>query len=379
MDKSSFNLLIVEDDESLLQSWERDIKEFNDNSSNEILINLYTARSPEEAVQALNQINVHFLILDLRLPKAQGDGGEAEQGNRLLKGIIDNYPVITAVVSGHPEEFSKEELGEEIKIFTKGEQGNQEVLKWFHDSKDLAEALSETLNELKKIFASLFNNSIWKRWKDKWSSDIALEDLKSIVVRQTAAYISETITHAMNLGSLHHPEEFYLSPPLRNRLHTGDIIEYQENIYVVVSPQCNMANDSYPSHIMLASCQKCTETDSDWNNFLSKYNKGESKREEALKKLRGLLNQNIDLSKHFIPPFDKDGPWIVSFKEVMTVPSNEAENLLQNRIVSIAPSFIPNLIQRYASYIGRIGQPDVCPELTTKELASFLELKEAAE
>ena len=41
-------------------------------------------------------------------------------------------------------------------------------------------------------------------------------------------------------------------PPLREeRLYTGDLIDHNENVYVIVTPQCNIAN-SYPDHFLLA-------------------------------------------------------------------------------------------------------------------------------
>jgi hypothetical protein len=32
-------------------------------------------------------------------------------------------------------------------------------------------------------------------------------------------------------------------------------------------------------------------------------------------------------------------------------------DLLKNRFASISPAFVPNLVQRCAAYLGRIGQP----------------------
>lgn len=43
----------------------------------------------------------------------------------------------------------------------------------------------------------------------------------------------------------------------------------------------------------------------------------------------------------------------------MTVPAIQVPDLLAARFASISSSFVPNLVQRYAAYLGRIGQPDL--------------------
>ena len=43
----------------------------------------------------------------------------------------------------------------------------------------------------------------------------------------------------------------------------------------------------------------------------------------------------------------------------MTVGNSEVPSLLENRFASVASQFVPNLVQRFAAYLGRIGQPDL--------------------
>jgi hypothetical protein len=53
----------------------------------------------------------------------------------------------------------------------------------------------------------------------------------------------------------------------------------------------------------------------------------------------------------------------VQFKEIMTVPSERVPELLKTRFASVASQFVPNLVQRYSAYLGRIGQPDLDVEI----------------
>jgi hypothetical protein len=48
---------------------------------------------------------------------------------------------------------------------------------------------------------------------------------------------------------------------------------------------------------------------------------------------------------------------VVEFKTLRTVPSNDLD--LGKRIASIAPAFVPNLVQRFGAYVSRTGQPNI--------------------
>ena len=84
-----------------------------------------------------------------------------------------------------------------------------------------------------------------------------------------------------------------------------------------------------------------------------------TKQDAAMKELQLYASQGFAVSTHFLPPCGPDGPWLVQFKEIITKPSAEAETMVNARFASIAPEFVPNLVQRCAAYLGRIGQPDL--------------------
>ena len=58
------------------------------------------------------------------------------------------------------------------------------------------------------------------------------------------------------------------------------------------------------------------------------------------------------------PAAISDRGWLIS-KRSLTVPSTEVAMLLEGRFASVAGQFVPNLVQRYDAYLGRIGQPDL--------------------
>jgi hypothetical protein len=107
---------------------------------------------------------------------------------------------------------------------------------------------------------------------------------------------------------------------------------------------------------MLAVCKPMEDI---WTAMRIRFNGDEKKQAAATKDLHLYASQGHSTGTHFLPPCGGKGPWLVDFKEVMTVSSSQAAALLETRFASIAPQFIPNLVQRYAAYLGRIGQPDL--------------------
>jgi hypothetical protein len=179
-----------------------------------------------------------------------------------------------------------------------------------------------------------------------------------VITRQTASHVAERLGLPPNY---HHPEEFYFVPPLATeRLDTGDLVKVGDKIYVVVTPRCNLARDPYPDQLMLACCKPM---DGDWARLRNGFQGSNRDKESAARSLRDFATQGHSTSTHFLPPCGEKGPWLADFREIMTVPSEQVPQLLKSRFASVASQFVPNLVQRYSAYLGRIGQPDLDVEI----------------
>jgi hypothetical protein len=176
----------------------------------------------------------------------------------------------------------------------------------------------------------------------------------------------EVVTHIAELlgiddgeNALWHPYECYIRPALLDdRTHTGDIFQLDERLWVVLTPQCDMANDNV-SEILLAAINLGRP---DWDAMVGDLGKGglSNKRVEARDKyFRRLINQNIEVSQHFLPPLQAGPPLMVQFTELAMRPLAELNASLGAREASVAPAFLPNLIQRFGAYMSRTGQPDI--------------------
>jgi len=349
-------ILIAEDDEEAISSWKRDIIEFNRDAAQPFRYVAEFVKSKRAAIRALDRLRINCAAIDLRLPEEDNAAGHNTEpiGNEVLEQVLVEVGVPAVVYSGYPQEASQLVQDSQIRIIGKKKDGQMEALRWLAGHESLMSAMDVTRKKIAQESARLFSQSIWPRWEKTWKT---MEDgnvLAGVIARQTASHVAEQLGMPPNF---HHPEEFYVVPPLAaEQLGTGDLVKVEGNIYVVVTPPCNMARDQYPPHLMLALCKPMEGI---WTGMRNKFQGDEKKQESAAKELHLYASQGHAISTHFLPPCGESGPWLVQFKEMMTVPSAQVPALLQSRFASVAAQFVPNLLQRYAAYLGRIGQPDL--------------------
>jgi hypothetical protein len=213
--------------------------------------------------------------------------------------------------------------------------------------------MAATKQSIAKESAKLFNRYIWPRWEDGFRGNSDQKLVAEIITRQIVSHLDEELGSP---ATYYHPEEFYFIPPMNpDKLGTGDMIQLDSETLVVVTPRCNITRPDNLRFVMLASCKSMDQTWTELRNKLA-----DTKRESsALRELRDYAVQNHATGTHFLPPFGDKGPWLVDFKDIQTVPAAKIPDLLSGRFAAICPAFVPNLVQRLAAYMGRIGQPDL--------------------
>jgi hypothetical protein len=349
-------ILIAEDDEEAIASWKRDITEFNRDANHLFRYVPEFVKSRRAAIGALDRIRINCAAIDLRLPEDDDAAGHQAEpvGNDVLEKLLVEVGVPAVVYSGYPQEASERVQASAIRIMSKKGGGQMEALLWLAGHESLMSAMEVTRKRIAEESARLFSQSIWPRWEKTWKNMGDGNALAGVIVRQTASHVAEQLGMPPHF---HHPEEFYIVPPLAvDRLNTGDMVKVEGNVYVVVTPRCNLARDQYPAHLMLAYCKPMEGI---WTEIRNQFGGDEKRQKKASEELHLYASQGKSISTHFLPPCGEAGPWLVQFREIMTVPSVQVPALLETRFASVAGQFVPNLVQRYAAYLGRIGQPDL--------------------
>lgn len=348
------HILIVEDDESTVDGWKRDVRDFNRRTDKQFTFNPQFSTNKSDALQLLSRQRIDCAVVDLRLPNSADEQGSGEpMGNEVLHGVLRDLGIPAYVYSAYEGEVSDEVRASNIKIARKEGGATTVILEAFEKQAGLMDAMDRMRCQVAQETSRLFNGSIWPRWEQRWAKVEDREVIAGIISRQTVSHVAEALSQT---PASHHPDEFYVIPALyAERLETGDILEHDGETMIVLTPRCNLANNP-PSKIVCAVCSPC-DAWVQWQTALA--GASNPKKERAEQEIKKHATQGHGIASHFLPPLDSGGPWLVDFRELRAIDSSETASLLTQRIATVAPQFVANLVQRHAAYMGRIGQPDL--------------------
>ena len=356
MSKLKCKILLVEDFAEEIERFERAIDDENQSSDSLLEFELVVATTTNQALNLLEEHNVDCAVVDLRIPASEDGESDSLQGNVFLRKSLGERAIPLIIHSGHTAEIADDLVQFNIKTIEKIGGEYPDIFAWFYGHTPLIRAMQSFRRSLMEGTALIFQKSILPHWKDTKKYEEGDDHLQKIIFRQIVAHLAEQLSLPHAGAPEHHLHEVYFRPPLReDRLHTGDIVRYNGTVHVIVTPQCNMVND-YPVHFLLA---KCRTMEAELGGLADQWDGNRKERLKAKKKVVEMANQDVLISEHFLPPCGEEGPWIVEFKSVCSVPKDDKDQLLKSRIASITPQFIPNLVQRFAAYLGRHGQPNL--------------------
>lgn len=344
----SLNVLLVEDQDTNIEAWNDQEAAHNaDVAVKGFVIKSWFAKSVAEAQAVLDNNKIDAVVVDLRLQPAGGQQGTPnDDGNVLMKHVVNTHPVAMAVYSGQVAEADVSNFPQ-VQVFDRGG-GLGPVFDWLNDQRGMMIHLRGTRQSIERETARVFFRSIWPRW-ERWTKNAPAErPLGETMTRHVVAHVHDSMLYSG--GGVAHPEETYFVPPLKDRLDTGDFIRDDLGIWIVVSPRCDMANVK-PATVLIALC---TDKSTDWN----------SKPKEQAN-----MSQHSKAQKwHFLPPMldasaKLQGPWFVEFGHLRAIPAAEVEAVLSaKRFASLAPQFVPSLVERFGAYFSRIGTPNLASD-----------------
>jgi CheY-like chemotaxis protein len=354
-------ILFAEDDDTSLDRLETAVGDWNDThkaDGKKFLIS--PAKNEADVKEALTATRFDCALFDLRLPKGGGKPS-ANVGNALALATIRNRGVPVAIVSANQAEISDEfDQFPQVRRFDKGDDNiYQTVVEWLGEQWMMMEVLSKAKDEIEASAADIFVRRLWPQW-EQYAALRKLDEsaLTSLVTRQYVSHLAELLGADGESNVAWHPFENYLKPPLyEQRAHTGDIFRIEQQLWIVLSPQCDMATGKIPN-ILMAHCKEGVDG---WAKKVRLASKGDAdQKKEAEKFLRDHVNQNLAASKHFLAALPgEEKPLLVNFASVRCMSAEEITAALGDRVASLAAPFLPNLVQRFGAYISRAGQPNI--------------------
>lgn len=352
----TLKILIVEDEDSKLVEWQDAIDSHNaDSEAKGFSIEFQTSKTVDGAKRLLDLHRFDAAVVDLRLQTEIGVAANNSDGNIFVRHLVNALPMGVAVYTGQRVDAEISSYGSpQVEVMDKGD-GFDQVFDWLTKNTDVFLKLRGVKATYNRETAKIFYKSIWPRWQH-WTSDLS-QDLTEVVARHIIAHVHDALLVAG--GDSTHPEETYFVPPMKERLDTGDLVEFDGRKWIVVSPRCDLANQGKIKTILLAACEDISEQ---WNRLIASESNG------SKDKVRKLIQHDGSLKQHFLLPMRDlssapQGPWMVQFDDICALPAERAlTELAPLRFASLSPMFVPSLVERFGGYFSRIGTPGFSSE-----------------
>lgn len=350
-------LLIIEDDKAAIQAYEDAISQFN--KKNELQIEHVICKDYSEGEAALKQPYYDAAIIDLKLSNS-----EELEGRKLVESVYQKIRIPIIIYSGslaniddiQENALLKKKLRTELlsSIFA-------EIVAIYNTGiTGFLRPFGTIDNRLTEIFWNHLSNDL-----DTWIK----HNNPNSLLRYILSHFQENLDINLH-GDFeeYHPFEVYIKPPIKKNLHTGDLIKFNGEYYVILTPACDIVIQGYKDleggakepirnseNIIIVKAK-------DFNYKSTCLNK---KNEVDKNKIESFV-KNKNARYHYLPPFESNNGLTIDFQEITSIPfSNNLE-----RVATISSPFIKDIISRFANYYSRQGQPTFNQDLIIEGLYS---------
>jgi hypothetical protein len=352
-----FNLLIVEDDDFQYETYSDTASEMCSSQENVRFI-LTRKTNASSAKQALLSKGFDAAIVDLNLKASET---QEASGNDVLKEIIGNLRFPVFVVSGNLNMLIPEIESKKSSFLRFYDRDTENKIIFQEIEKICLTGITRILggrglieDKLTDIFWNHLANDL-----DVWTSKDTPSE--KALLRYTVSHLSEYLDLSTGDTEYYEEAEFYIVPPIRQYISTGDIIEKDEIRYIVLSPACDITvrrvdaggNPVINANRILIAKLIAFDRDKLLETGIIKGADGTKAVKSAIEKIiKGQQEKYI-----FLPEYKQLKASVVDLQNPYAIDFNEYKNY--TRIATVATSFLKEIQSRFSSYYARQGQPDL--------------------
>lgn len=349
-------LLIVEDAPDQKELYQDAVDEFNELHQGTSQIEIEIETNLSDAQQKLKSSDFDGAIVDLNL---EGDEPGTASGNEVLKEIRGAHRFPVFVVTGVPDQL--DDSLEENAFF--------KVRARDIDSRALLEELLRIYQTgitqilgARGIIESRLNEIFWEHISEGfrfWEG----KNCEQPLLRHTLTHLIEylALPGEEQQGEHYFEAEFYIVPPIKREIATGDIVQYENESYLLMTPACDLVvrsskqRNGTPRKVSRVTLARMIPLERAELERLAIVEPGATDR-----KLNSfcidVINNKIDQFA-YLPPYLSFREAVVDFGDITCIVVDEYLTL--ERRATVADPFLKDIQSRFSLFYGRQGQPDL--------------------
>jgi CheY-like chemotaxis protein len=328
---STFNLLLVEDNDAEIKTFQDTLERYNAQKQREIVPTI--AKNLRDSLIELKN-SFDGAIVDIKL------GQDEDAGNGVLKEILANFriPVVvyTAIPANVPEEYN-----DFVKVIPRATELYDVPLDFLYAIYDTG--LTRIMGGRGEIEIAM-DKVFWKNILPQLNTWITYRSKGKNTEKALLRYImNHIVEHVDQDAEKYFPEEMYISPVISASIKTGCIVKKpnEATYYIVLSPACDLAlhNGNFKTERIMV-CQI---------DLLEGYSKDQ---------MTNLQLNKLVLYKHYLPKINQFPGGCINFRKIETFEPIEFNQKFEKPIAQISNAFLKNIISRLSTFYSRQGQPD---------------------
>lgn len=364
----TINIIVVEDNDSMYENYEDTA---HDISEGGFQIKLFRETTASNAKQALLSNEFDGAIVDLNLSRTSPN--EAS-GNDVLHEIMDKHRFPVFVVSGNLQNVDpmlRERQSEFLRFFER-ETSNSEI---FDDLIRIYNTgITKILGGRGKIEKSL-SEIFWGHLACDFNvwPDPSISRERSLL-RYTISHLTEYLDVPDGDDKFYHEAEFYIKPPIKEVIATGDLLEIAGKRYVNLSPACDVAVRSFDGGDPVINAERIVLAPVINVDLASFTTAGIIKEGDNAKKKKSALGDIVKGKRErfsFLPGYGDIKPSAIDFQNIRTFSFEEVR--AAKRIATVAGVFLKDIQSKFSAYYGRQGQPDLNKDELINRYKGFLD------
>ena len=337
---TALNLVLVEDDDSQVQTYEEVLEEYKKRSGRAIYMSV---------CKKVNHLHMHLnpsvdaVVIDLNL------GRDTRDGAKVIDELKPQLRVPVVVFTGTPADADDDPPV--VKVFTKGRHGFDDVLDcvWNINSIGLTRIMGGRgllEDRLNKVFHRnlLPTLDVWLRY--------GTEDVERTERALLRFALGHLVADLEGDATPCYPEEVYLAPPPEDSLTTGSLVKSRDNgvCHVVLTPACDLVLRNGTCKAKTVALAEVVSEDNVLANFQGNAEARRNKQER-------LRNNNDAYCFHWLPTSGIVNGGFLDFQQLQTVAMDQLEIKFEIMQARIAPTFVKDIVSRFSAFYARQGQP----------------------